>query len=124
VDLIDQRLGKQRDFTAKLKSLDRRALTEKQMPRKRSRASKKEVAACGLPLVDALANLPRVRIQDYVKAVSQYVLRSSPVGQEQKLEAGPKKAAQIRLSNGLGRALAADLQELNPQIRNLNRRGA
>src|SRR4051812_15488311 len=85
------------------------------MAAKQNKADK-EVAACGLPLVDALAGLARVRLQDYVAAVSQYVLRSSSVGGEQEISAGQKKAAQIRLSNGLARALAADLNEINPQI--------
>ena len=66
----------------------------------------KELAACGLPLVDGLAGLLRVELQDYVRAVSQYVLASELPGKET-LTDGQKKAAQIRLSNGLGRALAA-----------------
>jgi hypothetical protein len=81
----------------------------------RSGKSAKEVAACGLPLVDALSELPRVELQDYVRAVSQYVLASELPGKETLTE-GQKKSAQIRLSNGLGKALAAQLQQVNPQI--------
>ena len=84
----------------------------------RSGKSGKELAACGLPLVDGLAGLLRVELQDYVRAVSQYVLASEFPGKET-LTDGQKKAAQIRLSNGLGRALAAQLQQINPQITGL-----
>jgi hypothetical protein len=63
----------------------------------------KEGIPTGLPEVDRLAVLPSCSIQDYIAGVSSYVRRHSELG------AGPKKAAQIRLSSSLARALAFDL---------------
>jgi hypothetical protein len=52
----------------------------------------------------------RVAVEDYVAAASQYVFSHRGLG------AGPKKAAQIRLSEGLSRALRADLIEKRPEL--------
>jgi hypothetical protein len=75
----------------------------------------------GLPLVDGLAALQRPTLQDFVDAASEYILAS--VGMEEitidglaVTPAARKKAGQIRLSNGLGRALAADLKDAWPEI--------
>lgn len=57
----------------------------------------------GLPKLDSAVDIDRPSIDDYVSAASEYVLRSS------QLDAGAKKAAQIRLSALLARVLAKDL---------------
>jgi hypothetical protein len=68
----------------------------------------------GLAVLDSLQYVEPVTVQEYVNAASEYVLRSST------LTDGQKKAAQIRLSNVLGRALKNDLQARNPRIHNLH----
>lgn len=65
----------------------------------------------GIASVDALADAPKVVLQDYIDAVSEYVRVSHT------LKAGPKKAAQIRLSNGLARALLDELTERLPHLK-------
>lgn len=75
--------------------------------------SKKKVAApTGIASIDALVDLPDTEctIDAYVRAASEYVRRSH------ELKLGPKKAAQIRLSNALGRALVADLKVRIPSL--------
>jgi hypothetical protein len=75
-----------------------------------------------MPLVDALATLSRPTIQDYVDAASEYIIACidlqsyHPPGGAPVSPASRKKAGQIRLSNALGRALAADLQDALPRI--------
>jgi hypothetical protein len=75
-----------------------------------------------MPLVDGLAELTRPTLHDFVNAASEYVRESVEIGPYQPPEgkvvtAGSrKKAGQIRLSNALGRALAADLNEALPRI--------
>ena len=64
----------------------------------------------GLPLVDRLDTLERVTLDDYVRGGSEYVCQS------QTMAVGPKKAAQIRLSGALGRALLFDLQSAIPTL--------
>lgn len=64
----------------------------------------------GLPLVDALSVNGSPSIDDYIGAVSQYVLQAS------NLTAARSKQAQIALSTGLGRALAAELVARVPRI--------
>jgi hypothetical protein len=66
----------------------------------------------GLPLVDLLASKSPCTLDDYIGAASEYVRRS------RSLASGPKKAAQIRLSNGLGHALVHSLTLLGPQFAN------
>jgi hypothetical protein len=75
----------------------------------------------GLPLVDALAGLRRPTLVDFVSAASEYILAAVDldelvVGDETLTPAARKKAGQIRLSNALGRALAADLKDRWPEI--------
>jgi hypothetical protein len=60
--------------------------------------------------IDCLANLKPCTIQDYIAGASAYVRRQST------LAAGPKKASQIRLSNALARALAAEIESQLPQL--------
>ncbi len=64
----------------------------------------------GLAKVDALANLAQPTLEDYVEAVSEYVRGSAS------LNAGPLKAAQIRLSAALGLALAQELEQRLPNL--------
>jgi hypothetical protein len=71
---------------------------------------KRPVEPTGLDLVDGLAALSPVTLADYVRAVSEYVRRAPT------LAVGPKKAAQLRLSYGLGQALVADLSGRLPQL--------
>jgi hypothetical protein len=66
----------------------------------------REATPVGLPLVDALSEKDAPTIQDYISAVSEYVLKAKSLPR-----GGPKKA-QIALSDGLGRALAAELAAL------------
>jgi hypothetical protein len=76
----------------------------------------------GMALVDNLANVARPTIQDYVDAASEYVTECIDLGTYQPPSGPPvtatsrKKAGQIRLSNALGRALAADLNDALPRI--------
>ena len=73
-------------------------------------------------MVDGLAQLPRPTIQDYVNAASEYVRECIDIDEYRPPRGKPvkpgsrKKAGQIRLSNALGRALAADLNEALPRI--------
>lgn len=61
--------------------------------------------------VDALAVNPAPTINDYVGAVSAYVLRAGSLAH------GKPKTAQIALSSGLGRVLAAELVARVPTIK-------
>jgi hypothetical protein len=76
---------------------------------------RKLVAPTGIDTIDSLARLPDAEcsIEMYIRAASEYVRRSGD------LEAGPKKAGQIRLSNGLGRVLAVALKVKLPQLKNV-----
>jgi hypothetical protein len=74
------------------------------------RQSNNEVDPTGIEAIDRLPGLAVCQIDDYVKAVSAYVRESS------RLAVGPKKAAQIRLSTALARALEADLRKSLPNI--------
>lgn len=80
------------------------------MAKKKKKRKTKEIEPTGIEAIDRLAGLPQCRIADYVAAVSAYVRDSAD------LAPGPKKAAQIRLSNGLARAFEADLKEHLPNI--------
>lgn len=73
-------------------------------------AARKPVPPTGLELVDALDDKRPVLLTDYVAAVSQYVKRQATLG------VGPRKAAQIRLSNGLAEALLAELRNRVPSL--------
>ena len=64
----------------------------------------------GLQLVDRLHTIERVTLDDYIRGVSEYVCQS------QTIDAGPKKAAQVRLSGALGRALLFELQGAIPVL--------
>jgi hypothetical protein len=73
---------------------------------------KKILDPTGLLEIDNLASLSPCTIQDYLKGASAYVR------QESTLQAGPKKAAQIRLSHALARSLADELTAQLPQLKN------
>jgi hypothetical protein len=62
----------------------------------------------GLPLVDRLDGLDPCALDDYLKGVSEYVRDA------RNLSDGARKAAQVRLSAALGRALLAELRRLLP----------
>jgi hypothetical protein len=64
----------------------------------------------GLSSVDRLAGLDPPTIDDYIAAVSQYVR------ERETIEAGPAKAAQIRLSAALGLTLASELKKRVPEL--------
>jgi hypothetical protein len=83
------------------------------MPRSTGRRSRgrRELEPTGIEAIDRLADLTPCTIEDYIHAVSAYVREQS------RLAAGPKKAAQIRLSNALGRAFVNDLQAKLPTLR-------
>jgi len=73
-------------------------------------------------LVDGLAALERPTLQNFVEAASEYILACEGLG-PLVLDDGTtikpaqrQKAGQIRLSAGLGRALALDLKDANPSI--------
>lgn len=72
---------------------------------------KKPVDPTGFHEIDRLASLSPVTIQDYVTGVSAYVRQQSALAK------GPKKAAQIRLSNALARALADELVAKLPHLK-------
>ena len=69
-----------------------------------------ELDPTGIAAIDRLAGLPVCTIEDYIAAVSAYVRDS------RMLKGGPKKAAQIRLSNALGRALVDELKAKLPTM--------
>jgi hypothetical protein len=83
------------------------------MPRSTGRRARgrRELEPTGIEAIDRLADLTPCIIDDYIRAVSAYVREQS------RLAAGPKKAAQIRLSNALGRAFVNDLQAKLPHMR-------
>lgn len=62
----------------------------------------------GLPNVDCLERLDPCTLEDYLKGVSEYVRRARTISD------GARKAAQVRLSGALGRALLADLRRRLP----------
>jgi hypothetical protein len=78
---------------------------------------KKEVEPTGLLLVDALAGLPQCSMADYLSAASEYIKLSSTIDPDERRARRKKKAAQIRLSNALGRVLAEQLRERLPELR-------
>lgn len=80
------------------------------MAKKKTRKAK-ELEPTGIGEIDRLEALDECAIEDYVGAVSAYVRQSSD------LPDGPKKAAQIRMSNALARALQTDLIKELPKIR-------
>lgn len=77
----------------------------------RKQATTKPVTPTGIDEIDRLASLSPCTIQDYVKGVSVYVQRGGT------LEAGPKKSAQIRLSNALARSLAGEIVKHLPYLK-------
>jgi hypothetical protein len=81
-------------------------------PSRRRRASRprKEPDPTGIEAIDRLAALPVCVMSDYIRAVSTYVREQSGLAK------GPKKAAQIRLSNALGRVLVEDLRPKLPYL--------
>lgn len=74
--------------------------------------AKKALDPSGVDSIDALATNDGVTLQDYLEAVSEYVRRSNELNPSQ------KKAGQIRLSNGLGKALLLQLQARLPNMAN------
>lgn len=62
----------------------------------------------GLPNVDRLDALEPCTLDDYLKGVSEYVRRARSISD------GARKAAQVRLSSALGRALLAELRQRLP----------
>lgn len=74
------------------------------MRQRRAKQTKKEPAVTGIASVDALARIERPSLEDYIRAVSEYV-RLSPT-----LERGVPKKAQIALSGGLGKCIKAELE--------------
>jgi hypothetical protein len=77
--------------------------------RRRARG-RREPDPTGIEAIDRLAGLSACTMPDYIRAVSTYVRQQSG------LAAGPKKAAQIRLSNALGRVLVEDLRSKLPNL--------
>jgi hypothetical protein len=69
-----------------------------------------ELDPTGIAAIDRLVGLTACTIDDYIAAVSAYVRDSST------LKGGPKKAAQIRLSHALGRALVDELRAKLPTM--------
>lgn len=66
----------------------------------------------GCPLVDRLESLTPPSVDDYVQGASEYIREHT----QGRLTAGQSKTAQIRLSNGLGRALLAELEARLPGL--------
>jgi hypothetical protein len=85
-------------------------------------AKKNPPKPTGMPLVDGLASLARPTIENFVDAASEYVIECEAIMElllpdgTKVTKGARKKAGQIRLSNALGRALAADLQDTLPRI--------
>jgi hypothetical protein len=85
-------------------------------PQKKSSTStqkgkKADLPPTGISEVDGLADLSPCTIKEYIGAVSAYVRGQRSISK------GAKKAAQIRLSNALGRALVHDLEKRIPSLR-------
>jgi hypothetical protein len=78
--------------------------------RRRAPRPRREPDPTGIEAIDRLAGLASCTMPDYIRAVSTYVREQSG------LAAGPKKAAQIRLSNALGRVLVEDLRPKLPNL--------
>ncbi len=78
------------------------------MPRSRKQA---KAVATGLQKVDAVALVAAPTLQDYLGAVSEYVLESPGLG------ASPSKTAQIALGAALGRVLRTELMAALPRIK-------
>jgi hypothetical protein len=87
-------------------------MAKKKAAERSTKKTNKAVQPTGIDEVDGLVALDdsACSIQAYVAAASEYVRRSG------ELSAGPKKAAQIRLSAALGRALERDLKAKLPNI--------
>lgn len=81
------------------------------MTAREAKKKKKELPPTGIAEIEALPGLDACTITDSIRAFSAYVQ------QQRGLMAGPKKAAQIRLSNALGRALLHDLEERLPHLK-------
>src|ERR1043165_7308059 len=75
------------------------------------KTKKKEPQPTGVEEIDRLSNLSTCTILDYLSGVSAYVKRGNT------LSAGPKKAAQIRLSSALARCLADELSTHLPKLK-------
>lgn len=73
--------------------------------------------AVGLDAVDRLERVAAPQLQDYISGVSAYVRGHAD------LDAGTKKAAQIRLSGALGRVLLTDLSRSVPTLAERGRAG-
>jgi hypothetical protein len=74
-------------------------------------SKKKNLEPTGVAEIDRLAELTPCTIRDYITGVSAYIRQGST------LRASPKKAAQIRLSNALARALADELNRELPKLK-------
>lgn len=70
-------------------------------------------SATGCPLVDRLDTLTPPTVDDYVAGASEYIRKHT----QGLLTTGQSKTAQIRLSNGLGRALLAELEKRLPGLK-------
>jgi hypothetical protein len=81
--------------------------------KKHPTSRKKEAEPTGISEIDGLDRLEVCSVQDYIRAVSAYVRKCSL------LDDGPKKAAQIRLSNSLAKAFARDFETACPEIERL-----
>jgi len=69
--------------------------------------------ALGLSILDSLVSRKNPTIDEYVRAVSQYVLSASTLNSQ------VKKAAQIRLSGILGHVVADALANASPPVSNV-----
>jgi hypothetical protein len=70
---------------------------------------RKPLDPTGIPEVDSLQDRQDCTLDDYIRAASAYVVKSST------LRAGPKKSAQIRLSNALAVAFINDFRKKVPE---------
>lgn len=77
----------------------------------------KVVQPTGVASIDALADSDAVTMTDYLRAVSDYIHASPSLGKD------PMKAAQIRLSNGLARAMHDELIARIPRLEGNLRHG-
>jgi len=87
--------------------------TKTDSPTAASKPKKLPSEPTGIDVIDRLSESAQCSIEDYVTAVSAYVRASAT------LTAGAKKAAQIRLSAGLSRALACELVAACPEMTNI-----
>ena len=72
---------------------------------------KKKLEPTGILEVDGLPEKNDIVLDDYLRAVSAYILKSHDLGD------GPKKSGQIRLSNALAKIFSQEFKKITPKAK-------